>query len=122
MTVVIGGAQTPGGNPVAAKIKNPVAASAASRKTGEQLFQKNCAFCHGPLGLGDGKLRPKDMQPANLADDKWDRGASDGEIHAVIMNGIPDKKMPGVKGRVTEADAWHIVNYIRSLGSKAAAH
>jgi mono/diheme cytochrome c family protein len=120
MTVVTGAAMKIDGNPAAAKIKNPVAPTAASIKTGEQLFQKNCVFCHGPKGLGDGKLVPKDMHPANLADDKWDRGSTDGEIHAVIMGGIPDKKMPGLKGRVTEADAWHIVNFIRSLGPKAA--
>ena len=119
MTVVIGAAAKIDGNPAAAKIRNPVPATAASIKTGEQLFQKNCMFCHGPTGLGDGKLVPKGMQPANLADDKWDRGSTDGEIHAVIMGGIPDKKMPGLKGRVTEADAWHIVNFIRSLGHKA---
>jgi mono/diheme cytochrome c family protein len=120
LTVVTGAAMQSNGNPAAAKIKNPVPATAASIKTGEQLFQKNCVFCHGPKGLGDGKLVPKDMHPANLSDDKWDRGSTDGEIHAVIMGGIPDKKMPGLKGRVTEADAWHIVNFIRSLGPQAA--
>ena len=119
MTVEIGATQNNGRNLAAGGTRNPVPATAASIKTGEQLFQKNCMFCHGPTGLGDGKLVPKGMQPANLADDKWDRGSTDGEIHAVIMGGIPDKKMPGLKGRVTDADAWHIVNFIRSLGPKA---
>jgi mono/diheme cytochrome c family protein len=121
MTVAAGAAQNVGGNPAAAKVKNPVAATAASLKAGEQLYQKNCMFCHGPTGLGDGKLKPKDMQPANLADDTWDRGSSDGEIHAVIMSGAPDKKMPGVKGRLSDTDVWHLVNYIRSFGPKVAA-
>ena len=113
-------AQSRGGNPVAAKVKNPAAVTAASIKTGEQLFQKNCQFCHGATGLGDGKLAPKDMKPANLTDATWDRGDTDGEIHAIVLGGIPEAKMPGVKGRVSDMDAWHIVNYVRSLGPKAA--
>jgi mono/diheme cytochrome c family protein len=120
--VTAGAAQNPGGSPEARKVKNPVARTAASIKTGAQLYTKNCQFCHGPAGLGDGKLAPKDMKPANLADAKWDRGTTDGEIFAVIANGAgPDFKMKGVKGRLSDTDIWHLVNYIRSLGSKHAA-
>src|SRR5674536_387452 len=35
-------------------MKNPVAQSAASTKTGLDLYTKNCASCHGKAGLGDG--------------------------------------------------------------------
>jgi mono/diheme cytochrome c family protein len=110
-----------GGNAAAAKVKNPVAPTAASIKTGAALYAKNCQFCHGPTGLGDGKLVPKDMKPANLTDATWIHGSTDGEIHAIVTNGIPDKKMPGVKGRISDTDTWNIVNYIRSLGPKTAA-
>jgi len=114
-------AQNPGGSPEARKVKNPVASTAASIKMGAQLYQKNCQFCHGPTGLGDGKLVPKDMHPANLTDATWDRGSTDGEIFAVIANGAgPEFKMKGVKGRVSDTEIWHIVNYVRSLGPKNA--
>jgi mono/diheme cytochrome c family protein len=104
-------------NPAATKVKNPVPANAASIKIGDQLFQKNCSFCHGATGLGDGKLAPKGSHPANLTDDKWDHGSTDGEIHAVILNGLGGTSpMKGVKGRLSDTDVWHIVNYIRSLG------
>ena len=122
LAVVSLDAQNPGGSPEARKLKNPVAPTAASVKTGQQLYQKNCMFCHGEKGLGDGKLVPKDMHPANLADDKWDRGSTDGEIHAVILNGAgPEFKMKGVKGRLSDTDVWNIVNYLRSIGPKTAA-
>jgi mono/diheme cytochrome c family protein len=118
----VAAAQNPGGSPEARKVKNPVAPTAASLKTGAQLYAKNCEFCHGPAGLGDGKLAPKHVKPANLADAKWDRGVTDGEIFAVIAHGAgPDFKMKGVKGRLSDTDIWHLVNYIRSLGSKHAA-
>lgn len=114
------GAQNPGGSAAARAVKNPVAPTAASIKAGEALYMKNCTFCHGAAGLGDGKLAPKGMMPANLTDEKWDHGATDGEIHATILGGIPDKKMPGVKGRLSDTDVWNVVNYVRSLGPKSA--
>ena len=46
---------TPGAHnhPEAAKQKNPVAADAASVAAGKQLYEKNCANCHGKTGAGD---------------------------------------------------------------------
>lgn len=114
-------AQTKGGNPEAQKVKNPVASAPASITAGEQLYTKNCAFCHGPKGLGDGPLAPKDVKPSNLTDAQWEYGATDGEIFAVIMNGTnPKTAMMGVKGRLSDTDVWNVVNYIRSIGAKTA--
>ena len=114
-------AQNPGGSPEARKMKNPVPPTEASIKMGAQLYQKNCEFCHGPKGLGDGRLVPKGVHPANLTDAEWVRGSTDGEIFAVITEGAgPEFKMKGVKGRLSDTDKWHLVNYIRSLGSENA--
>ncbi len=110
--------QTP--RAVAAKLKNPVAANAASVATGQQLYQKYCRFCHGATGRGDSPSAPKDMKPSNLADTTWDRGSSDGEIFVVIQEGAgPDFKMKGLKGKLSDQDTWHLVNYVRSLGGVA---
>jgi putative copper resistance protein D len=101
----------------AAKLKNPVPSNAASLSTGQQLFQKYCRFCHGATGAGDSPSAPKDMKPSNLTDDTWDRGSTDGEIFIVIQEGAgPEYKMKGLKGKVSDQDTWHIVNYVRSLG------
>ncbi|MGE0460816.1 MAG: c-type cytochrome [Vicinamibacterales bacterium] len=101
----------------AAKLKNPVASNAASIATGQQLYQKYCRFCHGATGRGDSPSAPKDMKPSNLADATWDRGSTDGEIFVVIQEGAgPDYKMKGLKGKVSDQDTWHLVNYVRSLG------
>jgi mono/diheme cytochrome c family protein len=124
VALVAAQAQTIGGNAEAAKVKNPVAATAASIKAGEALYMKNCSFCHGPKGLGDGKLAPAGSKPANLTDATWERGGSDGEIHATIMTGTTPAggKMPGVKARLSDTDVWNIINYVRSLGHKPGAH
>jgi len=119
---VTAGAQNPGGSPEGKAMKNPVAATAASVTAGSQLYQKNCSFCHGPKGLGDGPLAPKDMMPANLTDATWVRGSTDGEIFKVIADGAgPDFKMKGVKGRIADNDIWNIVNFVRSIGPKTGA-
>ena len=105
---------------VAAKMKNPVAANPASGTSGQQLFQKYCRVCHGATGRGDSPSAPKDMQPSNLTDATWDRGSTDGEIFTVIMEGAgPDYKMKGLKGKLPDENAWHIVNYVRSLAGAA---
>jgi cytochrome c len=115
-TAAQGGAQTPRAE--AAKLKNPVGATSASIASGQQLYQKYCRFCHGATGQGDSPSAPKDMKPSNLTDAVWDRGSTDGEIFAVIQEGAgPDFKMKGLKGKLSEQDTWHLVNYVRSLSS-----
>lgn len=103
----------------AAKMKNPVASNAASITAGQGLYQKYCRFCHGTTGAGDSPSAPKDMKPSNLTDATWDRGSTDGEIFVVIQEGAgPDYKMKGLKGKISDQDTWHLVNYVRSLGAK----
>jgi mono/diheme cytochrome c family protein len=112
----IGAAQ---GNPEAAKLKNPVAASAESVAAGKAAFAKNCRFCHGADAKGDGPMAPKDTHPSNLTDAKWDRGSTDGEIFAVIRDGAgPKFDMKGYKSKMTDTEMWNIVNFLRSVGAK----
>jgi mono/diheme cytochrome c family protein len=115
-------AQRRGGDPKARAVKNPMPATPASITAGRQLYGKNCRHCHGLRGLGDGPLAPKNPSPANLTDDKWDHGSSDGEIFAVIWNGAPapNSEMKPMKGTLTEKDVWNVINFIRTLGPKAA--
>ena len=116
-------AQNPGGNPDARKVRNPVAPTAASVTAGASTFKKYCAYCHGTAAKGDGPLTPKGMtMPADLTDEKWDRGSTDGEIFAVIMKGAgPKFEMKGLEGKIGDREAWQIVHFIRSLGPKTGA-
>lgn len=113
------GAQNPGGDPEAKKMKNLVASSPESIKAGQALFQKNCRFCHNADAKGNGPMAPEGTHPSDLTDAKWDRGASDGEIYAVIRDGAgPKFDMKGYKSKMTETDIWNVVNYLRSLQAK----
>jgi mono/diheme cytochrome c family protein len=112
-------AQNPGGSADGKKMKNPVASSPDSIKAGQQLFQKNCRFCHGADAKGNGPMAPEGTHPSNLTDDTWDRGSTDGEIFLVIQNGAgPKFDMKGYKSKMSETDIWNVVNYLRSLQGK----
>ena len=114
-------AQNPGGDATAAKVKNPVPSSAASIAAGAATYKKYCAFCHGEGAKGDGKLAPKGSMPADLTDAMWVRGSTDGEIMAVLMHGAgPKFEMKGFMGRLPEADAWNVINFLRSIGPATA--
>ena len=113
-------AQSRGGNPEAAKVKNPIPATAKSVAAGQKLYQTNCRHCHGAKGLGDGPLAPTNPPPANLTDAEWNHGSSDGEIFYVIKNGAgPDSEMKAMKTKMSDNDIWNVVNYVRSLGPKS---
>jgi len=115
----VAAAQNPGGNPEAAKVKNPVKPTPASIAAGKATYQKNCRFCHGADAKGDGPMAPKDTHPSDLTDAKWQRGGTDGEIFAVIRDGAgPKFDMKGYKTKLPDTDIWNVVNYLRSLSSK----
>jgi mono/diheme cytochrome c family protein len=104
-------------HPEAAKLKNPVAASAASVAAGQTIYAKQCAGCHGDAGKGDGsmgeELNPK---PSNLTDADWKHGTSDGEMFVLIRDGAKGTGMKGYKAKLTTRQIWDVVNYVRSLG------
>jgi len=103
-------------HPAAANLKNPVAANEASVSAGRQIYDKQCAGCHGDTGKGDGamgeELNPK---PANLVDADWKHGSSDGEIFVVIRDGVKNTGMKPYGRKMTTHQIWDVVNYLRSL-------
>ena len=106
-------------NAEAAKLKNPVAADPASVEDGKKLYSRHCASCHGPAGKGDGGMALSGGTPANLTDETWDHGSSDGEIFVVIRDGT-STDMESYKEKLTEKQIWNLVNFIRSIGPKPA--
>jgi cbb3-type cytochrome c oxidase subunit III len=104
-----------GGSAEAAKTKNPVAASPESASAGKRVYARMCSRCHGPDGKGDGTAATTPVP--DLTDDKWDYGGSDGEIFAVIHDGV-SADMDGYAARLSDTDIWNVVNYLRSIAAK----
>jgi mono/diheme cytochrome c family protein len=104
-----------GGNPEAAKIKNPVALSSESTTAGKRVYTRMCGRCHGPEGKGDGTAASAAVP--DLTDPQWDYGGSDGEIFSVIHDGV-SADMDGYAARLSDTDIWNVVNYVRSVAAK----
>jgi mono/diheme cytochrome c family protein len=109
--------QAPQSNSEARKLKNPIPSDAASIEEGRKIYSRSCAPCHGPSGKGDGGMALGGSTPADLTDDKWDHGSTDGEIFVVIRDGV-SADMEGYKDKLTEKQIWQVIIYIRSIGPK----
>ena len=106
------------GNPEAAKITNPVAATAESVTAGQPIYRRYCASCHGINAEGGSG---SDISPPapDLTDSEWKNGSTDGEIFSVIKNGVPPELNMGPwADSIKDTDIWNVVNYLRSLAKK----
>lgn len=92
---------------------NPLAGDPAAIHRGEELYEANCAMCHGEWGAG-GSIGP------SLADDEWlgvKGDISDRELYSIIAQGT-DKGMPPYEGSLQKDAIWSLVSYIRSIPQK----
>ena len=101
---------------VPAKFKNmanPVDADAESIKIGRMLYNKNCASCHGKVGLGDGvKARGLDTFSGDFSGEYY-QNQTDGEHFYKTKFGRGE--MPKYENKIDDEDIWHMVNYMRTF-------
>jgi mono/diheme cytochrome c family protein len=90
---------------------NPYAGKAEAVSAGANLFQNNCAKCHGGDAGGNGQ-RP------SLKSERV-KNASDGELAWILKNGEPYKGMPSWAG-LPEQKRWQLIAYLRSLSAPIA--
>ena len=101
--------------------KSPVAATDASLKAGRAVYSKICRNCHGLTGKGDGISAPPGSHPANLVDAEWKYGSSDGAIFYTIKYGVkPFDVMEPWGKKISDADIWNTINYVRDLAKPKA--
>lgn len=94
-------------------MKNPVAKGDASNKAGMALYNKNCASCHGKVGLGDGvKARALKDHPGDFSAAAY-QNQTDGEHFYKTKTGRGE--MPKYEGKLSDDDIWNIVNYMRTF-------
>jgi len=81
-------------------------------KTGQKIFHKVCASCHGVDALG------KNAKGPNLVDEDYlPENFSDKELIEQILNG--SEKMPAQKNKVNASEIEEIIKYLR-YSQKAA--
>ena len=94
-------------------MKNPVKADATSIAAGKELWNKNCASCHGKTGLGDGvKARTLETPAGDFSKPAY-QSLSDGELFGKTKLGRDE--MPKYDGKIPDEDIWNMVNYTRTF-------
>ena len=102
--------------PQSAGKKNPTAPTQESIAAGQKTYAKTCAMCHGKTGDADGPaVIELNIHPAKLSDPAI-RVETDGELFWKITVG--KKPMPNYGTRLSPADRWNVINYLRSLAKK----
>lgn len=89
-----------------------VPAETPSLARGAQVFQENCAGCHGDSGRGDGPmgagLEPK---PANLTNAAALADATPLDFYRRVTIGVVGTAMPAFEGRLSTDDRWAAAAY-----------
>jgi cbb3-type cytochrome c oxidase subunit III len=106
-------------------IGKPVAPSEESLARGREVFaEMQCAKCHGEEGRGNGP------SAAELKDDLGDRiwpadmtqpwtfrgGSTATDVYRTFVTGLNGTPMPSYAPSIGPEDAWHLTNYVMSLG------
>ena len=106
--------------PQDSKRVNAVKPDADSVAQGKHTYSSQCAMCHGSSGDGKGDLA-EDMKLKlyDYRDPEALKAYTDGDLFYILSKG--NDKMPGQGDRMTDAQKWNLVNYIRSFSKKSAA-
>ena len=100
---------------VAAKQPNPVRPSAASIALGRERYVTFCVPCHGPEAKGGvtGLVATKFIPTPDLTNAELQKQRTDGYWHSYIVAG--GAVMPSYGEALSSEEAWHIVNFLRSV-------
>lgn len=109
-------------HPEAQAVQPPFASSPSSIESGRAVYARLCASCHGPYGLGNGRLAAGvaayGPRPSDFTDDVWQHGSSAGEVFVVIRDGIgPEFHMPAFAAKESETDLWNVTHFVKSLSN-----
>jgi mono/diheme cytochrome c family protein len=103
---------------VAARVANPVRMSEASVAIGRTHYTTFCTPCHGPEGKGGvtGPVATRFIPAPDLTNAELQRARTDGYWHSYIVVG--GAVMPAYGEALSSEEAWHIVNYLRTLARR----
>jgi mono/diheme cytochrome c family protein len=100
----------------ASLLDNPFPLDQNSIDQGRTIYEQNCVSCHGLRGIPPKGL---DLNPYPLDLTVHVPQHSDGDLFTFIHDGIPGSAMRawGEEGALTEEQIWHVVNFLRTLGT-----
>jgi mono/diheme cytochrome c family protein len=82
---------------------------------GEELYQANCASCHGSQGRGDGPQAANlEAMPTDFTNQAFMTEKSAQGLYQAISEGIPPE-MPSFADTLNQDERWALTAYMRSL-------
>lgn len=101
------------------ELSNPFPITEGGLAKGKELYEINCAICHGKKGEANGTIVESGVYPAvpsSYLNDEF-IAAGDGRYYHAIMHG---KNMMGhYKDKLSYEERWQVIHYIRSLQAKS---
>ncbi len=99
-------------------LHSPIAPTPNQIAAGQQIYQQNCAVCHGARGKGDGPAA------ANLNPKPFDLTVhapmhTEGELYWWVTNGITGTAMPVWGNRLSDLQRWQVVTFVKTFGANA---
>ncbi len=99
--------------------KNTVAIVESFNQRGRQVFNTNCASCHGLTGKGDGiAARNATWNPRNFMQDAFKNGKDIAGITKTLNEGISRTTMVAWKGILNPEDIRNVAEYVLHLSNK----
>ncbi|MBI3934027.1 MAG: c-type cytochrome [Acidobacteria bacterium] len=96
------------------ELPNPVPASEANLLEGRDLYEKQCAFCHGQDGTASGHSGVQFYPPVpSLAPPQ--NQLTDSQMQSVMERGIRYTAMPSFAKALNEDQRWKVVLWVRQL-------
>lgn len=89
-----------------------LAANSAHAQSVTDLWNNNCASCHGETGKGGGG------GTSTLLDDKWLTKGTDRDLFNSIKEGHPDQGMEAFGQTLKNNQIWSLVNYLYELRAR----
>lgn len=103
------------------ELSNPFAATQLNFLRGKQVYERNCAACHGREGDGASSvLVARGLMAPTVLVSPVVRNMPDGQIFYTTTYGGP-KVMKGLADLISREDRWKAILYIRELQKAAAA-
>jgi mono/diheme cytochrome c family protein len=99
--------------------RNPLPSDVETVLRGRAAFSSYCIACHGLDGQNTGVPFADAMSPpVPLLTSPDVQSYTDGQLHAVIRDGVRPSGMPASKGILNDEELWAIVVYLRHLPPK----
>ncbi|MDA1256402.1 MAG: copper resistance protein CopC [Chloroflexi bacterium] len=97
------------------QLTNPFVPTEESIAIGRTAYNSVCSSCHGESGTGDGPAAgPLYPPPASLP--VHVPLHTQGELFQIIQNGVAGTAMEPLSDALSDDEAWHLINYVRTLG------